>query len=100
VRLVCFALVAIASLAGCLLGMSSHCGDDYTRNMTYLQSGWYRVVKTDLVSTDPLSRVHAIRIQKDPDSQTIVVETDDGQSARYRVPLVAGNNGTPASGRR
>jgi hypothetical protein len=89
------ALVVVFNLAGCPLGMSAHCGDEYMRNMTYLQSGWYQVVPTEVGPVDPLSEVRAIRIQKDPDAHVVVVETDDGRSARYRVMLAPGNDGKP-----
>jgi hypothetical protein len=89
------ALVVASGLAGCPLGMSAHCGDEYMRNMTYLQSGWYQVVPTEGGPVDPLSGARAIRIQKDPDAQAVVIETDDGRSARYRVGLAPGNDGKP-----
>jgi hypothetical protein len=87
VKVAIVALVVASGLAGCPLGMSAHCGDEYMRNMTYLRSGWYQV--------DPLSGARAIRIQKDPDAQAVVIETDDGRSARYRVGLAPGNDGKP-----
>jgi hypothetical protein len=78
-------LVAAAGMVGCPFGQSSHCGDEYARNMTHVKSGWYELVPTSGDATDPLSSVHEIHIVKDPAAQTISIETSDGRAARYHV---------------
>lgn len=77
-------LLVVSMLAGCIFSQSAHCGDEYVRNMTHVQNGWYELVPDVADGTDPLSGVHEIRVEKDSASQTIEIETSDGRSTRYR----------------
>jgi hypothetical protein len=70
-------VLALVTVTGCLLGQSDHCGEEYTRNMTRVKSGLYRI------EGEPLAGSQQLRFQLV--GENLVVTTDDGRTAQYRV---------------
>lgn len=71
-----FVLLLLA-VSGCPYSQSTNCGEEYTRNMTHVKSGLYRV-EGDSVAGSQQLRLEIV-------SGSVVVTTADGRSARYRV---------------
>ena len=71
-----FVLLLLA-VSGCPYSQSTNCGEEYTRNMTHVKSGLYRI------ESDSIAGSHQLRLQMVGDN--LVVTTDDGRSAHYRV---------------
>ncbi len=67
----------VVLLAGCLFSQSDHCGDEYMRNMTHVKSGLYRIEVGAIAGSQQL-RLETV-------GDNLVVTTDDGRSAQYRV---------------
>jgi len=74
VKLVVFVFAAVS---GCLFGQSNHCGEEFTRNMTHVKTGLYRI------DGEPIAGSPQLRLQLAGDN--LVVTTDDGRTAQYRV---------------
>jgi len=62
-------------VTGCLFSQSDHCGEEYTRNMTHVKSGLYRI--------EGFAGSQQLRLQLV--GEELIVTTDDGRSAQYRV---------------
>src|SRR5262249_41274762 len=83
-------LVAAASLVGCPIGQSAHCGDEYVRNMTRVKSGWYALDPVSDDAADPLSGGGEIRLEKDPAAQAIGIHPRRTGGAVPGVALTTG----------
>jgi hypothetical protein len=70
-------VLGLVVVSGCLFGQSDHCGEEYTRNMTHVKSGLYRI------DGEPIAGSQQLRLQLVGDN--LVVTTDDGRTAQYRV---------------
>jgi hypothetical protein len=70
-------VLVLVVIAGCVFGQSDHCGDEFTRNMTHVKAGLYRVEGGTIAGSQQL------RLEMVGDN--LVVTTDDGRSAHYRV---------------
>jgi hypothetical protein len=70
-------VLVLVAVTGCSFMQSDHCGEEYTRNMTHVKSGLYRI------EGEPLAGSQQLRLQLVGDN--LVVTTDDGRTAQYRV---------------
>jgi hypothetical protein len=70
-------VLVLVVFSGCLFSQSANCGEDYTRNMTHVKSGLYRI------EGEPLAGSQQLRLQLV--GENLVVTTDDGHTAQYRV---------------
>ncbi|MEO8844294.1 MAG: hypothetical protein ABI591_10080 [Kofleriaceae bacterium] len=70
-------VLALVVVGGCVFGQSDHCGEEYTRNMTHVKNGLYRI------EGEPLAGSQQLRFQVV--GENVVVTTDDGRTAQYRV---------------
>jgi hypothetical protein len=70
-------VLALLVVSGCLFSQSAHCGEEYTRNMTYVKNGLYRI------DGEPIAGSKQLRLQVT--GENLIVTTDDGRSAQYRV---------------
>jgi hypothetical protein len=71
-----FVLVLLA-VSGCPFSQSTNCGEDYTRNMTHVKSGLYRIEGDSIAGSKQL-RLQIV-------GENLVVTTDDGRFAQYHV---------------
>lgn len=70
-------VIALLLASGCLFSQSDHCGEEYTRNMTRVKPGLYRI------DGDPIAGTNQLRLQVAGDN--LIVTTDDGRSAQFHV---------------
>ena len=70
-------VLALLVVSGCPLSQSDHCGEEYTRNMTHVKNGLYRI------DGEPIAGSKQVRLQAVGDD--LIVTLDDGRSAQYRV---------------
>jgi hypothetical protein len=77
VKLVLVLVFVLAAVTGCFFSQSDNCGEEFTRNMTHVKSGLYRI------EGEPLANSRQLRLQRV--GENLVVTTDDGRTAQYRV---------------
>lgn len=70
-------VLALLAVSGCLFSQSDHCGEEYTRNMTHVKPGLYRI------DGDPIAGSKQLRLQVA--GENLIVTTDDGRSAQFHV---------------
>ena len=70
-------VVTLFLVAGCFYSQSDHCGDEYTRNMTHVKDGLYRI------DGEPIAGSKQLRLHRVGDH--LIVTMDDGRSAQYHV---------------